>query len=110
MVVGQSLKLLWNETRKDQVSDLESRAKRLAVVSDTTPYPVLILLIFNNTKGVPIESISDPRIRHLRQFLKHSNESVRMQTGCWAFLEAQGSSVKLWTDMSMPPQCSLTLR
>jgi hypothetical protein len=96
--IGESLEIRWLDTREDQVSNLDARAERLAALTKATDHDFCIQSIFNNTKGIPIDSAFDPRAGALKRLLEHSNVSVRM-AACWA-LFGQGTFCPLLDDFT----------
>jgi hypothetical protein len=88
--ISESLELRWLSTRRDELADLPSRAIRLQELrtsyGDTS---LCIQTIFNNMKGVPIESTADPRAIELKKLLRHQSMSVKIAV-CWA-LYGEGS-------------------
>jgi len=87
--INESLEMRWLNTRTDDISDTSSRAARLKTLgnssSDTS---MCIQTIFNNTKGVPIESLADPRAVELKKLMKNQSMSIKMAV-CWS-LYGQG--------------------
>jgi predicted nucleic acid-binding protein len=87
--IYESLEMRWLNTRTDELSDLPSRASRLEALRnyhvDTSSW---VQTIFNNTRGVPIESVDDARAVWLKKLMKNQSMSIKMAV-CWS-LYGQG--------------------
>jgi hypothetical protein len=100
--VLQSLERVWSETREDQVSLPQNRARRLEEAGTLgLNEGEMVQCIFSQMKGVLIESEEDPRVFWLEHYMRDQSARIRLAA---AFALAMSAVVE-----TMYPAASLAI-